>query len=217
MISELQQSLHDIYQVSPGYDVRDFLVTDRTFARILGQQAMLTNTDETLLVSQDEDGLALSLFLDRDMLERLDAANPLLELRAEQLDDLWKVLEGISHFTCIAWRAAQNREVSLLELELQGEVDKYVGSMLLALGQGNADLTARLHGWLFDDVSFDDELDEAALERYRTANAIASRYCRDLHERMLANGGQVLAELRKFYRLPLSDKITHTRSRMFGR
>lgn len=215
MIGELQTSLQDIYRVSPGYDVRDFLVTDRTLARCLGQDAGMSNSDETLLVAEDDEGLAMSLFLDGEVLARLRASNPLRRLRAEQLDDLWKVLEGISHFTCMAWKAAQNRTVSLLELELQGEVDKFVSTMLLALGQRNADLTTRLHGWLFDEVRYREDLDDDALNRYRTANDIAARYCHGLRQRILDNDAGVFCELRQFYRLQLQDKISHTRSQVF--
>ena len=68
MLQALQQQLSDIYQVGHGYDVRDYLITDPMLARIIGEDAMLTNTEETLLVSQDEQGLALSLFLDGDLL-----------------------------------------------------------------------------------------------------------------------------------------------------
>ncbi|MDH3750630.1 MAG: hypothetical protein OEU40_08540, partial [Gammaproteobacteria bacterium] len=64
MLSKLQRQLSDIYQVDRAYDVRDYLITDSTLATIIGQDAMMTNTDETLLVSQDDDGLSLSLFLD---------------------------------------------------------------------------------------------------------------------------------------------------------
>lgn len=216
MLGELQQSLHDIYRLGPGYDVRDFVVTDRALATILGPDAMLANTDETLLLAEDDQGLAMSLFLEAGMLERLHAADPLKALRPEQLDDLWKVLEGVSHFTCVAWKAARDRKVSLLELELQGEVDKFVGTMLLALAQGNTELSSRLHGWLFDEVSFHEELDDDALARYRTANDIAARYCHGLARRLVDNDAAIFGELRHFYRLPLTEKITHTRSRVFA-
>ena len=95
MLLELQQQLTDIYQVDRCHDVRDYLITDPTMAKYLGQEALLGNTDETLLVAQDDDGLAVSLFLDSELLKRLESADPLNRLRAGLLDDLWKVLEGI--------------------------------------------------------------------------------------------------------------------------
>ena len=216
MLAELQQQLSDIYQVGRHYDVRDFVITDPALAKYLGQDAILTNTDETLLVSQDDDGLALSLFLDGDMLERVESTNPLACLHAESLDDLWKVLEGISHFNYVVWKATQDRTVTLLELELQGEIDKFVSTMLLALEQADTGLLNSLHGWLFDNVRFHEGLDDEQLKRYQSANDYAGRYCHRLRQRLIDNASLVLSELRQFYRLPLSEKITHIHSQAWA-
>ena len=177
---------------------------------------MLSNTDETLLVSQDDDGLALSLFLDGDMLERLESAKPLDRLRAGLLDDLWKVLEGVSHFNCVAWKAAQDRTVTLLELELQGEIDKFVSTMLLAIAQADTELLEGLHGWLFDDIRFHDELDDEQVDRYRAANDYAARFCHRIRAQLIKNDTAAFAELRHFYRLQAADKISHIHSRTWS-
>jgi hypothetical protein len=118
MIDRLQQHLSDIYQVGGVHDVRDFLITDPRLAQCIGAGSMLSDTSETLLLAEDEEGLALSLFLDGELLERLESADPLSRLHADQLDDLWKVLEGLSHFNCVVWKASRDRSVSLVELEL---------------------------------------------------------------------------------------------------
>jgi hypothetical protein len=212
MIDRLQQHLSDIYQVGAVHDVRDYLITDPRLAHCIGGESMLSDTRETLLLSQDEEGLALSLFLDGELLSRLESADPLSRLRAELLDDLWKVLEGLSHFNCVVWRASQDRCVSLLELELQAEIDKFVGTTLLALSQGRTEMLGHLHGWLFDEVSFHGDLNEEQLARYRAANDYAARFCHALRDRLVENGGAALSELRRFFRLPMTDKISHIRS-----
>ena len=216
MLEQLQRQLSDIYQVGGSHDVRDYVITDPTLAKILGQDAMLRNTDETLLVSEDDDGLALSLFLDAGMLARLESANPLDRLRADLLDDLWKVLEGISHFNCVVWKATQERPVSLLELELQGEIDKFVSTSLLALDQADSELLNRLHGWLFANVRFHDELDDEQRERYQSANDYAARFCHRLQRQLIDDDEVAFAELRQFYRLQLADKISHIHSRAWA-
>lgn len=217
MLAELQRQLADIYCLGRPYDVREFVITDPTLARALGEDAMLRNTRETLLVAEDEAGLAVSLFLDGEMLERLESGNPMVRLRAELLDDLWQVLEGISHFNCVVWKAARDRRVSLLELELQGEIDKYVGTMLLALQQADAGLAENLHQWLFEDVRFRDDLDDEQLERYRSANDYAARFCYRLRDALLGDDASALRELQRFYRLQLGDKISHIHARAWAR
>ncbi len=216
MLRQLQRQLSEIYQVGRTHDVRDFLITDPVLAGIIGQDAMLTNTDETLLVSHDDEGLALSLYLDAGMLERLESADPLKSLRAESLDDLWKVLEGVSHFNYVVWKATQERTVSLLELELQGEIDKFVATMLLALEQADAELLNRLHGWLFDDVRFHADLDEEQRDRYRSANEYAARFCHGLRHRLINDDQTALSQLREFYRLQMADKISHIHSQAWS-
>ncbi len=216
MLARLQQHLSDIYQVGAGYDIRDFLISDPRLACAIGGDAVLEGTSETLLMCQGDDGMSLSLFLDHELLSRLETANPLEDLRAEQLDDLWKVMEGVSHFNCMVWKASQDRSVSLLELELQAEIDKFVSTMQLALGQGDRDMLNHLHGWLFDNVSFNDQLDDEQLDRYRAANEYAARFCRGLWQRLIDDEQRALPELREFYRLQLAEKISHIHTRAWN-
>ena len=103
MLAALQEHLSEIYHLERAYDVRDYMITDPTLAKALGQDAMLGDSQETLLVAQDEEGLSVSLYLDAEMLGRLESGNPLENLRSELLDDFWKVLEGVSHFNCVVW------------------------------------------------------------------------------------------------------------------
>ena len=214
MLLELQQQLATIYGVDATHDVRDFLITDPVLAKAVSGGAMATNNDETLLVAEDGDCLALSLFLDGDMLERLDGA--LQCLHVDHLDDLWKVLEGLSHFNCMAWKAMCEREVSLLELELQGEIDKFLGSLLLADGQDNDEMLESIHGWLFEAARFRDDLDEAELDRYRAASSYASRYCHRIQVAWRETGDLPVEELRQFFRLQLHDKISRIHSQAWG-
>jgi hypothetical protein len=209
MLDVLQNQLSDIYHLGRVCDVRDYVITDPTMARALGQGRLLGDSEETLLMLQDGDELSLSLFLDAELLDRLRSRNPFDKLQADMLDDLWKVFEGISHFNCMVWKAQQDRTVSLLELELQGEIDKYVGTMLLAMQQADTSLLHKLHGWLFDNVRFHDDLDEVQRERYRSANDYAARFCRGLKRQLMADDAVVLGHLRHFYRLQLGDKISH--------
>ena len=216
MLSQLQNHLTNIYQADAGYDVADFLITDRGLATVLGRNSLISGTEESVLLSQDDDELELSVFLDERLLSRLDGHDPFSKLQAERLDDLWKVLEGVSHFNYIAWSAARDKSVTLLELEMQAEVDKYVSTWLLALSQDGCDFAHRLHSWLFDQVRFGPHLNDDELERYRMANDYAGRYCHGLKERMQRNRRAAIRELRQFYRLSQSEKITHIRAQAYA-
>jgi hypothetical protein len=209
MLERLQQRLHDINRSDAGYDVHDFLVTDAHLARAISGGDAMTNSGETLLLCEDEHGVALSLYLDEALLDRLQADDPAAALSAGLLDDLCKVIEGLSHFNYVAWRASRDRPVTLLELELQAEVDKFVSTMQLAREKRDTELMNGLHGRLFDNPRFHDHLSRRQLERYRAASEYAARFCQALVPRLREWGGDVLPELRRFYRISLGDKISH--------
>ena len=213
MIERLQQQLHEINRSDTGYDIRHFLVTDAQVARAISGGDKLTDSGETLLLQQDEEGVAVSLYLDQAILDRLPADDPVVALRTGKLDDLCKVIEGLSHFNCVAWRATQDRPVTLLELELQAEVDKFVSTMHLAREERDSDLMDGLHGRLFGTIRFHDHLSRRQLERYRAASEYAARFCRALTPRLRGRGENVLRELRRFYRMSLGEKISHIHGR----
>ncbi len=216
MLEHLQQQLHDINRSDAGYDIRDFLVTDARIAHAISGGDTLTNSGETLLLREDGDGVALSLYLDGAILDRLQAGDPAAAIRSGLLDDLCKVIEGLSHFNYVAWRASRDRSVTLLELELQAEVDKFVSTMRLAREERDTELMNGLHGRLFDNARFHDHLSRRQLERYRAASEYAARFCQSLGPRLRERGGDVLPELRRFYRMSLSDKIGHIHARAWA-
>jgi len=217
MLSDLQKQLSSIYQVEPGYDVSDFLVTDPTLAKLLGGDALIPNTDESVLLAEDDEGMALSVYLDSQMLGRLGQENPMNTLKASNLNDLWTVLEGISHFNYLVWSAGRDRSVTLLELEMQAEVDKFISTWLMAQNQDECEFADCLHGWLFDKVRFRPELSEDEQARYKTANDYAARFCHGLAKRFRVNCNKTFNELRRFYRLTQSDKISHIHTQSYTR
>jgi hypothetical protein len=183
---------------------------------VCSSDLLLSNTEETVLVQDDEDELALSVFLDDEILSRLKDADPLRNLCVTDLNDLWTVLEGISHFNYIVWSAQKNRKISLLELEMQAEVDKFISTLMMALHQEDTELADKMHGWLFDDIHFNADLNHDQRERYTTANNYAARFCHGFRQRFQRNNQQGLLELRRFYRLSQHEKISHIHSAVFA-
>lgn len=208
-LSELQRHLEGLYRVPLEHDVQDFLITDAELARQLDTSNGARNAPEKLLVQQEEDELGIALYLEAEVLERLDNHNPLECLHEDNLEAFLLALEGVSHFVYLTWNAEQRKGVTLLELEMQAEVDKYVLSALLLRAQSERHLSPRLHSRLFDQVAYDDNLSDEERTRYHDANHYAGRYCRQLEHRYGRNyaGHESLAELRRFYRLPQGDKI----------
>jgi hypothetical protein len=210
VLQQLQQLLGGIYDVPLDYDVYDFLFTER---ERLPPSVRASHTDEQVLVLDAGDVAGIGLFLDAQLLGRLAAANPLQALTAANIADYWTALEGVSHFLYLAWNAGRDRQVGLLELELQAEIDKYVSSWWLLREQDPARYPAELHRLLFECTRIDGTLAAGRSELYREANQYAARFCRRLQRQLSAAGAaaqrEVLTELRRFYRLSRERKVDH--------
>ena len=140
LLRDLQQQLALLYDLCVVQDVRDYLVTDAGLLHALTHGVSGRDVDEKLILVEDEEGMAVALYLDAALLERLEEADPRRSLGGHNLADFWTVLEGISHFNYFAWNAALDKQVTLLELEMQAEVDKYLGTRALLHEQPAADL-----------------------------------------------------------------------------
>ena len=211
LLGALQSLLSDLYDLHVPYDVGDFLTTDAGFANAADRHGR--TVDEKLLIAECDGEANVSLYLERQLLDRLELSDPLSQLTAKNLEDFWTAFEGVSHFIYYAWNAGIEKPVTLLEMELQAEVDKFVGTALLLHRQGGRQ-PAELHRWLFDLPRFDERLDGAELDRYRDANRYAGKYCRRLAPALAKSptGQPVMRELRRFYRLSQTPKIEHIES-----
>jgi hypothetical protein len=214
-LSFLQRGIEGINAVRAP-PVLPFLV-EREGARAAGAEP---RSAEVLLVLQAEDGIDLGLFLDDDVLSGAAAASahsrsPRLLSRCRESIDA--AAEGISHFVYLATCAGADRRVSLLELEVQAEVDKFALFLLRAWrgARRTARVSARLRRRLFEEVGFLAHLDEGERWRYRTANRLAAGYARWLEGRFVASGDRegLLRELRATYRLGTAEKPGYLASR----
>ena len=213
LLSQLQSLIGGIYDVSIAHDVYDFLVTDRGR---LPAAARGGTAEEELIVAQPAEGgdeVALSLYLDPALLRRLTREDPLVRLHAGNVADWWTALEGVSHFLYLAWNAGHDKPVSLLELEMQAEVDKYVASYWLLRRQFPGHIPVELRRLLFARTRVDPRVEDGRAHIYREASRYAERFCSRLEQGLARSPGEgsgdsaVLAELRRFYRL------THARKR----
>ena len=211
-LSGLQALLSQLYALDLAYEVDDFLTTDPVLARAL--DAGGRELDEKLLIAETDGEAEVSLYVEPGVLERLALSDPLERLDAENLEDFWTAFEGVSHFTYYAWNAQLEKPVTLLEMELQAEVDKYVATTLLLLRQGQRQPRG-LHHWLFEMPRLDERLDGDELDRYRSANRYAGKYCRKLAPAIARGAADeaTRSELRRFYRLSQTSKIEHIEAR----
>lgn len=209
----LQRQLERLYDVSVGHDVEDFVIHDAELAGRLENSLVPRPAPEKLLLHETDDSVDLALYLDRTLVERLRRDDPSVCLHAGNLSDFLTALEGVSHFLYLTWSVRHERTVSLLELELQAEIDKFILAALLLARERDGRVPAVLHSMLFEAPVFDPALSDELRERYRAANDYARRYCGWLQRRYMAGGRKsgMMSELRRFYRLGHHGKLAYIR------
>lgn len=214
LLRDLQDLLGTVHGIEPPADVRDFLLTDPALlARLTGGQPG-RDVDEKLIVVDGGDALDVALYLESDVLARLADRDPRTALCGTNLADFWTAVEGVSHFNYLLWNALRDRQVTLLELEVQGEVDKYTATRALLAAQPGATVGGAVHARLFDDTRLAAALSPEEQDRYRDAASLAGRYCKGLEARYADAGlpAGLLRELREFFRLPQGPKVTRIRA-----
>jgi hypothetical protein len=210
----LQRELEAIYGVEAPR-VEEYLVGGE-LARAAGRPL---RAPEELLVLEEEDGVALGLYLaprviaaaagtdPHDRRPRLTARGALREVAC--------AAEGISHFVYLATRAAAGHRVSLLELEVQAEVDKFALLVLHLWRRGLRRMSPALRARLFHRVRFHAWLGAEEVERYEEANRLGGGYARWLEERFVegADIDGLLRELRRTYRRGGGEKLSYLGTR----
>ncbi len=209
ILQRMQQLLAGLYDAPVEHDVEDYLLDDRQrFAALTGTQCI---GDEQVVVVEEQDDVRIGVFVDPAVLDRLERCDPLVSLAQENLQDYCTALEGVSHFHYLMWNLARNRSVSLLELELQADVDKYAGAVKLLTRQCAGWFPATLHQQLFHRVDYLPGLNPESRRRYEEANRHAARFCRSLEEKFLRRRRMRpeawLSELRYFFRCGQQGKL----------
>jgi hypothetical protein len=208
-LSCIQENLQSIYELEISHNIQDYLITSRELAQALDTHSSHQQAREKLLVHEDEEGLNLSLYLDEEIVNLFGESGYPAQLDRHNLEEFCLALEGISHFVYLIWKATHDRPVTLLEMELQAEIDKFILLSEYFAGSSRRLAPGQLRRLLFKSVSFHGSLGSEELKRYHEANRYAHAYCRRLESRFFNNRGQapLLNELRRFYRLSKRDKL----------
>lgn len=203
MLGRLQRGLERLYRVETRAEVGDFVID----AEMRERMGVTRLPREQLLLAETDGELEIGLFVDERAMENLERRDPSHRLDDHNLGDFLLAVEGVSHFVYLVWRARADQPVSALELELQAEVDKYV-TCLLTRG-ADPDDGDTLRRRLFEQFEYEDDLAPEERDRYRAANSNAARYSASLQHRFVNRRriGDMLAELRRFYRMSLPAKL----------
>jgi hypothetical protein len=199
----VQRRLEALYALPSLAPVTDFLIAE-------GAAAALPGGGSRTLVQHEGADVALAVVLEDVVHADLSARDPRVRLDDRNLGPLCTLAEEVSHFVYLQFCATAERSVTQLELELQGEVDKYLTAAFLLSQQNDGALSTRLRELLFRHYRLLPGLSAEQTERYRTASALAYRYCGWLEKSFLrrpAGLSDLARESRRFYRLGQREKL----------
>lgn len=187
------------------------MITDKLLADRLSSQSHMRHNDERLLISEYEGGLDLSLYIAADVFNQLENTHPINLIEQGKHSEFCLMLEGVSHFLYVVWNASHQRQVTLLEMELQAEIDKFILMQSLIDKNEENDSINQLRIWLFENSTFDSQLNSNELERYEQANYYAGKYCMALQQKFKLSGlnNHLLNDLRRLYRMGQQDKMRY--------
>ncbi len=180
-------------------DIRPFLVDDEMLEKIRPPTAERA-ADEWVLVRQEDDNIDIAVWIDSAHLEQLaQYSNPAIAV-SDALRSFCAAVEGISHFLFLIERARRNEPLTLLEMEVQAEIDKFMSARMASPGS-----SAGLHRVLFEGSCLQPGLSAEEAERYREATRLARAWCRHLDR--LPHIAAMLDAQRRFYRAPGSRRL----------
>jgi hypothetical protein len=208
LLLEVQRRLENLYAIEPHAPVTDFLIPEEDAGQYPG------GGSRTLL-RQEGDEISVGVVLEGRVGECLARRDPREHLSRENLGPFCTLTEEVSHFVYLLFCARTERTVTELELELQGELDKYLNAVFLLSSQNDGAVSSRLRELLFHEYSLIADLTPERAERYRLASELAFRYSGYLEQRYLRRGSRLsdlAREARRFYRMGQREKLERIRA-----
>jgi hypothetical protein len=202
LLVETQRRLESLYALEHAAPVTEFLIAEADAAAYPGDGSRT-------LVTQHGDEISLAVVLAGSVSEHLARCDPRERLDASNLAPFCTLAEEVSHFVYLLFRARSERPITAFELELQGEIDKYLSVVMLSALQNEGAVSSRIGELLFRRYTLAAGLSADVAERYHTANRMAARYCDFLERQFLRERrvSELARESRRFYRLGQREKL----------
>ena len=202
-INEIYETLCDLYNVCNMPDIDHYLTTSHRNKNSI--EICSGSSDREMLLIREKDGyLEVGLFIDPSIIASIESCNHL-----DHLDELACAIEGVSHFLYLIDRAQKGMPVSMLELELQAEVDKFLMVHLIMANKIGC-APPQLFYRLFHKFEFTEGLSPEEEKRYTTANRFAAKYCSFLRERFFnpLRICELVPKTREFFSRNLGEKLS---------
>jgi len=193
LLNQIQFSLRDLHNVNNTPSFEEYLVPSQN--------------RNALVVHENGEEAEAVIFLKSELLERFAGASFPEDFKIDLLPDLSIVIEELSHFNTFCQRAFEDRPISALELEVQGEVDKFAVALEWLELRNEEVLQGEIFDCLFGAYKIGDWIPEENRSRYEDAHEIARSFCRSLLHRDLDFNSK-RRSFRNFFHKAPSEKLS---------
>ncbi|MSP18575.1 MAG: hypothetical protein EXR74_03275 [Bdellovibrionales bacterium] len=216
-VTQIDQALKRLYNLETTHCAEDFLLAsppDVHLKKVASkdlQGALYIYSDDSEKIIKEQT-VDLGIYLSKGVAEELKTfatwQNP---WEIDQVKAFTVATEEVSHFHYLIYNLQRERRVSQFELELQGEIDKF---LMLFFCKSLSKEKGRLRfedvfRQLFSNYQLASHLSQEEKQRYLDASTYAKRFIRKMKTLLGADLTihQVLKQTRLFYRMDLAYKM----------
>ncbi len=191
-LNQIQRRLQSINQFDHDYLITDFLCP--------------TKHQNALVVREDGEDAELLVCIDEQILEKNSHLRLPHDFDVRQIPELSIVIEELSHFNTFCAGALMNRPLSQLELEIQGEVDKFAVVLDWIHERNESVMRDQIYDLMFGSCQLGDWVPHKDRSRYEEAHDIAKNFVRGV---LLKSRSQeeCRAAFRDFFLRTRSEKL----------
>jgi hypothetical protein len=165
-LNQIQRRLQAINQFDHDYLITDFLCP--------------TKQQNALVVREAGEDAELLVCIDEEILERNSHLRLPHDFGLQNLPELSIVIEELSHFNTFCAGALMNRPLSQLELEIQGEVDKFAVVLDWLYERNEAVMRDQIYDLMFGSCRLGAWVNHQERSRYEEAHEIAKNFVRSV-------------------------------------
>lgn len=206
-ISTIDRALKNLYNLQSALEAKDFLIQVPPVGGEAPPAGLYIDTSQL-----DQDTLSMGIYLSPKTASSLETFSSWSSRwTLQQFSAFGHAAEEISHFRYVAHHAPQGRSVSQLELEFQGEIDKFLLAFFALNPTENAgEVFSSLWDRFFKDFQWRERLGSEEKVRYEEANRLAKAFLVK-HASLIQSGkskDKLLKLMRDFYRLSMEEKVS---------
>src|SRR3990167_3028219 len=215
LIKELQRKIEKTYALDTGIaNIEQYIIGDKGYKEFYSKEEIRTvvksHSGAKVLIRDTEHTLKASIYYPDKLIRELEDNDPRLGLHDDNIDLCASFVEELDHFLFIAQNYKQNRPFSLLELELQAKVTKYlVLKYFIALQNKSIKLSKFNKKYIRYHLFYKRKYDiEDGIERKRYEDAVTFGMIYTEYIDLLSQEDR-LRDLIQFCRMTCPSKIRH--------